>query len=604
MWRRYRELLFSPELRRLVRELRAHRGVVTSAVVCGVLAALLDVAWKLGLMPVLTTIFTQAPREGMFLRLGLALGGVLGLYLLRGLASYGQMYLTNVSAQRLVRDLRQKLYSHIQRLPVGYFDSERTGHLMSRVVVDTGLIQTVLGGELINIVTAPVRVLGGLGVMLGCSGRLTAASVLVFPAVALLIYRAGRRMRRHMGEVQGKLADLQALLQETLSAVRLVRAYGTEEYEARRFGEQNLQTVRAGLRAARVQAAITPLVELIAVLGVAAAVLVGGWEIASGRLDGPRLLLFVIFAQQVGTSLNALARMNLSLQQLAAAAARVFEILSLQPEIIERADARPLTEVQGALAFEDVSFAYDGKEQVLRNVSFSLAPGERVALVGVSGAGKSTVANLILRLYEPDAGRVTIDETDLRAVTVASLRQAVALVPQETMLFSGSVAENIAYGRQDLPREQIEAAAKAAGAEEFVRALPQGYDTLIGERGVTLSGGQRQRIAIARALLRDPKVLILDEATSSLDARTEAAVQEALLDAMQGRTTLVIAHRLSSLRRVDRVLLLQGGTIVESGTHGELMRKRGAYYSLYRLQEMDEAARGSGGVEEGEAGER
>jgi subfamily B ATP-binding cassette protein MsbA len=593
MFRRYRELLFSPELRRLVRELGGHRRVVASAIVCGVLAALLDVAWKLGLMPVLRDIFSTEHGKAAFAQISLALGAVIGLYLLRGLAAYGQSYLTNVAAQRLVRDLRQKLYSHIQRLPIGYFDTERTGHLMSRIVVDTSLVQNVLAGELINIVTAPVRVIGGIGAMLWCSWRLTAASVLVFPAVALLIYAAGRRMRRHTGEVQSRMADLSAMLQETLSAIRLVRAYNTQEYEERRFGERNLETVRASLRAARISAALQPLVELVAMIAIASAMLVGGWEIVQTRLDGPRLLLFVIFAQQVGTSLNSLARMNLSLQQLAAAAARIFDILALQPEVIERPNARPLAKVHGAIALENVSFAYDGKEQVLRDVSFRLAPGEKVALVGVSGAGKSTIANLVLRLYEPNSGRVTVDDQDVRDVTVSSLRQAIALVPQETTLFSGTVAENIAYGRQDLPRESIQAAAVAAGADDFIRALPQGYDTLVGERGVTLSGGQRQRVAIARALVRDPKVLILDEATSSLDAGTEAAVQEALQAATRGRTTLIIAHRLSSLRKVDRIILLQNGAVAEAGSHAELVRKRGAYYSLYRLQQVDQQESGA-----------
>ena len=593
MFRRYRELLFSPELRRLVRELGGHRRVVASAIVCGVLAALLDVAWKLGLMPVLRDIFSTQHGKAAFAQISLALGAVIGLYLLRGLAAYGQSYLTNVAAQRLVRDLRQKLYSHIQRLPIGYFDTERTGHLMSRIVVDTSLVQNVLAGELINIVTAPVRVIGGIGAMLWCSWRLTAASVLVFPAVALLIYAAGRRMRRHTGEVQSRLADLSALLQETLSAIRLVRAYNTQEYEERRFGERNLETVRASLRAARISAALQPLVELVAMIAIASAMLVGGWEIVQTRLDGPRLLLFVIFAQQVGTSLNSLARMNLSLQQLAAAAARIFDILALQPEVIERPNARPLAKVHGAIALENVSFAYDGKEQVLRDVSFRLAPGEKVALVGVSGAGKSTIANLVLRLYEPNSGRVTVDDQDVRDVTVSSLRQAIALVPQETILFSGTVAENIAYGRQDLPRESIQAAAVAAGADEFIRALPQGYDTLVGERGATFSGGQRQLVAIARALVRDPKVLILDEATSSLDAPTEAAVQEALQAATRGRTTLIIAHRLSSLRKVDRIILLQNGAVAEAGSHAELVRKRGAYYSLYRLQQVDQQESGA-----------
>jgi len=594
MFRRQRELLFSPELRRLLREARPHRRIILGGVACGALAALLDVAWKLGLLPVLRAMFTGTPGKDMFTGLALAIGLVVLLYLLRGMATYGQLYLTEAFAQRLARDLRHRLYARLQRLPIAYFDNERTGHLMSRIVVDTGLVQTVLSGELANIVAAPLRVLGGFAAMLWASWRLTLASMVVFPGVAMIIYQAGRRMRRHTGEVQSRLAELGALLQETIGAIRLVRAYGTEDYETRRFAKENVQTVKAGLRAARVRAMLSPLIELVAVVGIAAAVLLGGWEIAQARLDGPRLLLFVIFAQQVGTSLNALGRMNLSLQQLSAAAARIFEVLSLDPEIGDKPGALHLPKVRGALAFEGVSFTYDGKEQVLRDVTFHVEPGEKVALVGVSGAGKSTVANLILRLYEPGTGKVTIDGIDVRDLKIDTLRQAVALVPQENILFSGSVADNIAYGREGVGRAQIEAAAKAAGAHEFIQTLPRGYDTLIGERGVTLSGGQRQRLAIARALLRDPKILILDEATSSLDARTEAAVQETLHRAMEGRTALIIAHRLSSLRKVDRVVLLQGGVVAEVGTHADLMSKRGAYYSLYRLQELSQQ---EGGVE-------
>jgi len=313
------------------------------------------------------------------------------------------------------------------------------------------------------------------------------------------------------------------------------------------------------------------------------------------------LITFVVLAQQVGTNLNAIGRAVLNLQQLSAVAERIYQVLALEPDIKERPGARPLIKPRGELAFHDVTFAYNGKEPVLSHVTFSIASGERLALVGHSGAGKSTLANLVLRLYEPNSGSVTIDEVDVRDLTLDSLRRTVALVPQETVLFSGTVAENIAYGSFEAGPEQIEEAAKAAGADAFIRALPDGYDTIVGERGVTLSGGERQRVAIARALLRDPRILILDEATSSLDAQTEAAVQEALDTLMKGRTTLIIAHRLSSLRNVDRIVMLEKGRIVESVSHAELMSRRGAYYNLYQMQQRQESeevgsdSRGAGG---------
>jgi subfamily B ATP-binding cassette protein MsbA len=456
---------------------------------------------------------------------------------------------------------------------------------MSRVISDTTLVQNILAAELFNMVATPVAAAVGLAMMLKLNWKLTLVSLVVFPLAALAITKAGRTIRLLTAQLQVKLAELSSVLQEAVSGIRTVKSLGTESFEMDRFAAKTEETTRVALRSSRVEAMLRPLVELVAVFGFVAAFWFGGSEVIHGRMGTGDLVAFGLFIQHLGSDANRLSRFNIVIQQLAAAGERIFSFLSIKPEIIEREDAVPLDPVQGRVSFENVSFSYNSREEVLDNLSFTLSPGERLALVGSSGAGKTTVANLILRLYESNAGVVAIDGHNVRDVTIASLREAIALVPQEPILFTGSIAENIAYGRFDASRESIIAAAKAANAHAFISACPQGYDTQVGEKGVSLSGGQKQRIVIARAILRNPRILILDEATSSLDAQSEAAVQEALENLMQGRTTLVIAHRLSTVRSAHKILVLDRGKVVESGTHESLMSLDGVYKRLYTIQE-------------------
>jgi len=510
---------------------------------------------------------------------------ILGLGIVRAGFSFVGVYFGNYAALNAVRDLRNRMYEHLQRLSVSFFDRERTGHLMSRVITDTTLVQSILFTQLFTIVATPVAAAVGLAFMLKLSWQLTLVSMVLFPLAAFAMTKAGRKIRVLTTQVQAKIGELSSVLQETVGGIRTVKSLGTEDFEVQKFMLKSGETTRFGLRSSRIEALLRPLVELVAVFGFVAVLWFGGSQAIRGPMKAADLITFALFIQRLGTDANRLSGVNIVLQQLAAVSERIFSFLALKPEIVDRPDAVPLQIVGGEVAFENVSFSYNGREQVLDDVSFSIAPGERLALVGPSGVGKTTIASLILRLYDATSGAVKIDGHDLRDVTLPSLREAITVVPQEPVLFSGTIAQNIAYGRFDAPRETIVAAATAANAHGFILAFPQGYDTPVGERGVTLSGGQRQRIAIARAILRNPRILILDEATSSLDAQSEAAVQQALENLMQGRTTLIIAHRLSTVRNADRILVLDKGKLAESGTHDSLMSVDGVYKRLYTIQE-------------------
>lgn len=504
--------------------------------------------------------------------------------LFRGIVTYFRIYLGQYVGGRVLVQLRSLLFERLQRQSIAFHDSQRVGDLMSRLMNDVALVQQLFREDMTNYLLAPLIVLGGIGMMVRYNWRLTLMVMVFAPLMAWVIQRTGRRIRRLTVSQQERIADLNARLHERLASIRVIQSFAREEYEVARFRELNENTFSAMIRVARV-AALSP--QAVQFLGYTSFVMLGtyaGLLILRQELRLSVLIALIVLLQQVGAWFVKFGTLHLRVQQALGALGRIVEVIAREPDIVERPEARPLPPVEGRIAFRHVTFRYAEGEPVLHDINLEIAPGETVAVVGPSGAGKTSLANLVLRFYDPTEGRVEIDGHDLREVTLHSLRQQIGLVPQETILFGGTIKENIRYGRADASDEEVVEAAKAANAHEFITALPEGYETDVGERAVKLSGGQRQRIAVARALLKDPRILILDEATSSLDVESEAAVQKALEVLMQGRTTLVIAHRLSTVRRADRILVLSDGRIVEEGTHEQLLAAGGVYSRLYRMQ--------------------
>jgi subfamily B ATP-binding cassette protein MsbA len=509
---------------------------------------------------------------------------ILVFFAAKGVFTFGQMYcMANVMC-RLAARLRNDIYEHLQKLSLSFYETQRTGRLMASITSDVPVLQNSLASGVVDALAAPVLIVGGTGWLLWTNWKLAVVSLTLVPLLVLAILRAGKRMRRHSQAAQGSLADVSAILEETLAGIRVVQSFVMERHEVARFTAESRRAFRSLMRGARVRATLAPVLESLGAVGMVFVLWFGGRQVIAGGLTVGKLGGFVLVLSMIAGAFRSVGNIHVQLQQGRAAAERIFELLDVTPIIVDRPGARELPRLQGTVAFEHVTFGYVRDIPVLRELSFVLRPGEVGALVGESGSGKSTVANLIPRFYDVGQGAVCVDGNDVREVTLASLRSQVGIVPQETLLFSGTVRENIAYGRLEATQEEIEEAARAGNAHEFIMNLPDGYATLVGERGITLSGGQRQRIAIARALLKDPRILILDEATSSLDARAEALVQEALERLMAGRTTLVIAHRLSTVRKADQILVMDAGRIVERGTHDELLRLDGVFARLYRRQ--------------------
>ena len=569
------------EVRRLLSYLRPYKGRMAISIVALVFSAALNLVFPWVIQNVVDSVLVRHDYAELN-RITLLL---IATFLVRSIFTYIQVYTLTFTGERIVTDLRKQVYTHLHRLSLRFFTNRRTGELVSRLSSDVTLVRSALTNNVASVLSQSLTFIGSLVLMLVLNWRL---SLFILALVVVVVVSAalfGRRMRKLSTTVQDELATSTAQAEEALGAVRVVKAFNREVYESERYGTQVERTFDVTLAMTIWRSAFGPLIAFLAFSALGAILWFGGREVLAGRLTGGELIAFLVYGLNISAALGAFTGLYTQLQEAIGASRRVFEILDEQPDIQDLPGARPLPSVRGQVRFERVSFAYEAQtEHVLHDIDLEIEPGEALALVGPSGAGKSTLFNLIPRFYDPTHGVVRIDGDDLRAVTLDSLRSQIGLVPQETQLFSGSVRDNLRYGKLDASDVELEDAARAANAEEFILRLPQGYDTLVGERGVKLSGGQRQRVAIARAILKDPRILLLDEATSSLDSESEGLVQEALERLMRNRTTVMIAHRLSTVHKANRIAVLDQGHLVELGSHTELLLRDGLYARLYRLQ--------------------
>ena len=506
------------------------------------------------------------------------------MFVFRGLGQYGQDSMMSKAALNAARDLRVDVYTHLQSLDLDYFAGSRTGDLSYRLTEDIDRIGEVVGKFFHQFIPSVLQLIFVLAYMIYLNWILTLTTLAVAPLIALLIAWFGDRMLSLSRRSQDQVSNIAALLSEVFSGIRLVRAFATESYEIDRFKQEAEHNNRRKYAADRLRAIQYPVVGFLEAAGICFLFLLGGWLIANKWLQPEQ---FVAFGAGVSLLIDPITNTTGSyneIKQAEASVDRIFEIFKIQPMVTEKPDAIALPEVTGKVEYINVGFHYQSDRSVLTDINLVANKGEAIALVGSSGAGKSTLMNLLMRFHDVKSGKILIDGHDIRDVQIKSLRHQIALVPQENILFSGTVASNIAFGQKDYDTQAVENAAKIANAHNFIMELPQGYDTWVGERGVNLSGGQRQRISIARAVLHNPKILILDEATSALDAESESLVQEALQRLMQGRTVFIIAHRLATIRNSDRIIVLEQGQIVESGTHEELLQKSGRYAQFHSRQ--------------------
>lgn len=571
------------QLRRLLAYTRPYR----TELIVAIIATLIGSAFGL-LFPLVIGRLVDAS----FLRIGSADTTVLdrtvliliGVFALQAFFSAVQSYLLSRVGEGVVADLRRTVYRHLLTLSPRFFETRKTGEITSRLTSDISTVQGVVSSALVQIFSQTLTLVGTVIILFVTNWRLSLLMLSIVPVVVLAAFYFGRLLRKVSKEFQDRVADANARAEEAIGGIRVVQAFTAEPLEARTYADLIGASFKVALRRARIRAIFNPVVFFAMFTAIGIVLWYGGRLVIAGELTPGQLVAFLVYTFSVAGAVGAFSGLFSQFQEALGASSRIFELLDEKSDLPEPANPVKLSSVRGEVRFEHVSFGYGERGVVLEDVSLAAQPGEVVALVGPSGAGKSTLISLIPRFYDPTAGRILLDGVDIRDLTLYDLRSNIALVPQETQLFSGTVAENIRYGKPDASDAEVIEAAKAANAHEFITSFPDGYATIVGERGIKLSGGQRQRVAIARALLKNPRILILDEATSSLDSESEALVQEALEVLMQGRTTFVIAHRLSTIRSADKIVVLEAGRIVQQGTHQELLAAGGLYKELYELQ--------------------
>lgn len=562
---------------RFVSQARRHQGPLVKGLLCAGVAALLDLA----AVGIIKFVFSAIEAKNIQL-LGWLCLSVVAMYGMKYWFTFGQTYYVTKAAQGLTADLRVQLFTKLQSLPIAYFNRKRVGGLQSVVTNDVAIVQNGITG-IRDAVNGPLLVIGGIAWLFYLSWKLTLISLIALPPIIFAIRKTSIRVKRAQDEVQTEMAGMQTVMQESLNAVRIVKSFGAETRETARFSAQVDKTFQTNMTLVRRVASLKPLIELIGAFALALTIYIGGRLVTGDQMEAAALITFGFTLDRIKNGATSLGNFSSNMSQVQSATERIYrEVLDVEPDITNKPDAITLSEPRGRIEFHDVSFVYPDGTAAINNISFVIEPSTVTALVGRSGAGKSTISDLVLRFYDPTSGYITFDGIDLRDLRVEWLRKQIGVVPQQTLLFAATIGENISFGNPDAKAEDIRAAAFAAHADDFIRNMQDSYDTLLGEKGNRLSGGEMQRVAIARAIAMDPKLLILDEATSSLDPVSERSVQTALDEIMKERTTLLIAHRLNTAARADRIIVLSHGQIIEQGSHQELLAKEGAYAGMFR----------------------